>query len=120
MRHFLLTVTVILSGTIAVPAIAQVIPEPSAGHQLYIRDKGGKVIERLQPNGDKYDVYDVRRSLLPMGYAKVLGRRMVVYDLQNNIIATMRAELLPPDSDLALITIVRDPQGHPMGLLERH
>jgi hypothetical protein len=108
-------------GAIAVPpAAAQVIPDPRAGRQLYISNKVGKIIERLQPNGDRYDVYDVKRQSLPIGYAKLLGRRMAIYDLNDNVVATMRAELLPPDSGLSIITIVRDRDGHPIGFLERY
>lgn len=120
MRRILTPLVMVVAILASAPAIAQVIPDPSAGRQLYIADNNGKVIERLQPHGRVYDVYDVRRSLMPVGYARVLGRRMVVYDMQNNIVATMRAELLPPDTPLSVITVVRDPEGHPIGLLERH
>jgi hypothetical protein len=45
---------------------------------------------------------------------------MAIYDLNDNVVATMRAELLPPDSGLSIITIVRDRDGHPIGFLERY
>lgn len=114
-------ILVLAFGAMAVcPAYAQVIPDPSAGRQLYIRNNVGKIIERLQPNGSRYDVYDMKRQSLPIGYAKMLGRRMTIYDLNDNVVATMRAELLPPGSDLSIITIVRDRDGHPIGFLERY
>lgn len=119
-RHILSVLVLALTALGALPADAQVIPDPAAGKSLYIRDRNGKVVERLQPDGDQYDVYDSQRQFTPIGHARLLGRRMVIYDMQDNIVATMRAELLPPDSPLSVITIVRDAQGHPIGLLERH
>ncbi len=88
------------------------------GRMLFITDQNQKVVERLQPAGDHYDVIDLRQFKL-IGHAKPLGRRMIVYDLHNKIIATMRAEMLPPDSPLTLITVVRDPDGHAIGFLGR-
>lgn len=120
MRHILSILILVLAAGVAIPADAQVIPDPAAGRPLYIRDRNGKIVERLQPDGNQYDVYDSQRQLTPIGHARLLGRRMVIYDLQDNIVATMRAELLPPDSPLSVITVVRDAQGHPIGLLERH
>lgn len=102
------------------PAHAQTVPPPEAGHQLYIRDRDGKLIERLQPDGNQYEVFDMRHLSLPIGHARMLGRRMVIYDRRNHVVATVRAELPPPDSDLSVITVVRDADGHPIGLLERY
>ena len=104
----------------AFPAHAQVIPDPRAGHQLYVRNTIGQLIQRLQPDGDRYDVYDVKRQSGLVGYAKMLGRRLTIYDLSDNVVATMRAELLPPGSGMSVITIVRDRDGHPIGFLERY
>jgi hypothetical protein len=119
--RYILSLLVLAFATIAaIPAKAQVIPDPAAGKSLYIRDRNGKIVERLQPDGNQYDVYDSQRQFMPIGHARLLGRRMVIYDMQDNIVATMRAELLPPDSPLSVITVVRDAQGHPIGLLERH
>lgn len=119
-RH--LSLILALAGTLgaAVPAAAQVIPDPSAGKQLYIRNKAGRVIERLQPVGDRYDVYDMKKQFSPIGYAEIIGKRLIIYDMNNHPTASVRAELLPPDSDLSVISIVRDRDGHPIGLLERH
>ena len=119
-RSALLAVFVVLTLFSAV-AEAQVIPSPAQGRQLFIRNRQGTLVERLQPNGNQYDVYDTRRSRFSrIGYAKLLGRRMVIYDLNNRVAATMRPELLPPDSPLPVITIVRDPNGHAIGTLERY
>jgi hypothetical protein len=119
MRHLLLTLMLVSAGAIAVPVHAQVIPSPRAGQQLYVRNSAGKIVERLQPNGDQYDVIDTRQSTRT-GYAVLIGRRMVIYDLNNNIVATVRAELLPPDANLSAITIVRDTHGHSIGVLEHY
>jgi hypothetical protein len=120
MNHYLLTAVGLAVMLAALPASAQTVPPPEAGHQLYIRDRAGKLIERLQPDGHQYEVFDIGRFSLPIGHARMLGRRMVIYDRQNHIVATVRAELPPPDSDLSVITIVRNTAGHPIGLLERY
>lgn len=108
----------LLALLFALPAAAQVIPAPQMGRTLFITDQNQKVVERLQPAGDHYDVFDVRR-FKTIGHAKLLGRRLIVYDLRNHIVATMRAEFLPPDSPLTLITVVRDANGHAIGFLGR-
>lgn len=120
MNHYLLTGAIVLAAAVAIPALAQTVPPPEAGHQLYIRDRGGKLIERLQPNGNQYEVFDIRRFSMPIGHARMLGGRMVIYDRENHVVGTVRAELPPPDSDLSVITVVRDAGGHPIGLLERY
>lgn len=120
MKHYLLIGCSLAAMLVALPALAQTVPPPEAGHQLYIRDRAGKLIERLQPDGNQYEVFDMRRFSLPIGHARMLGRRMVIYDRQNHIVATVRAELPPPDSDLSVITVVRDADGRPIGLLERY
>lgn len=101
-------------------AYAQVIPSPRLGKQLYIRNTAGRIVERLQPDGDRYDVFEINHDFTPIGTAEMLGPRMVIYDRNRNIVATIRAELLPPNSDLSVITIVRDRAGHPIGVLERY
>lgn len=120
MNHYLLTSVGLAAALITLPALAQTVPPPQAGHQLYIRDRGGKLIERLQPVGNQYEVFDMRHFSLPIGHARMLGQRMIIYDRQDRVVATVRAELPPPDSDLSVITIVRDADGHPIGLLERY
>lgn len=117
MRLRLFALSLLLSLP-AVAAMAQVIPAPEMGRTLFISNQNHKTIERLQPHGDQYDVFDIRRFAL-VGYAKLLGNRMIVYDLRNNIVATMRAELLPPNSPLSWITVVRDPDGRAIGFLQR-
>jgi len=119
LRHYSLILAAAVSLA-AGAAQAQVIPDPTAGKQLYIRNKAGRVIERLQPVGDRYNVYDMKRQFTPIGYAKILGRRLVIYDMNHQPMASVRAELMPPDTDLSAISIVRDRDGHPIGLLERY
>jgi hypothetical protein len=111
-----LGLAVILAG----PVRAQTIPDPSADRELFIHDKAGKTIERLYPHGDRYDVFDLKHQFEVVGYATMLGQRLIIYDFHDNIVATARAELLPPDSDLEDITIVRDRRGHPIGTLARY
>lgn len=121
MRELALFVMPILATTLlARPVDAQIIPDPAANRTLYVRNNTGKIIERLAPHGDQYDVYDVARTLLPSGYAKLLGTRLIIYDRFNNVVATARAELLPPDAGLSVISVVRDRTGHPIGYLERY
>jgi len=119
-RHFIFTLTISFSLLLATSAFAQLIPSPSANRQLYIRNNNGKVIERLSPRLNQYDVFDMRRGTTPIGVAKILGQRLIIYDLNNHMMASVRAELLPPDSNLAIISIVRDRNGHPIGMLERY
>jgi hypothetical protein len=119
-RRLLLIILLLSAGAWAVPAAAQIIPDPSLNKTLYIRNKAGKIVERLQPHGEQYDVYDAKRQFAPIGYAKIIGRRLVMYDINNNITATARAEMVPPDSGLTAITIVRDRSGHEIGMLERY
>jgi hypothetical protein len=119
-RHHLLTIAAILTVLAAVPAHAQVIPGPENGKELYIRNQNGRIVERLRPNGHRYDVFEYAGRLAPIGTAELFGPRMVIYDLNHNVVATLRAELLPPNSDLSVITVVRDRAGHPIGLLERY
>lgn len=118
-RHYSLIFALALLF-VAGPVSAQVIPSPTAGRQLYVRNNAGQIIERLQPDGDRYSVFNIKRLLTPVGYAKLLGRRLVIYDLNDHPIASARAELLPPDSSLAAITIVRDSHGQAIGVLERY
>jgi hypothetical protein len=109
-----------LTAIFAAPAHAQTIPPPSAQRQLYIYDKAGKTIESLTPNYDHYEVFDFAHRYKAVGYARMLGQRLIIYDLDNNIVATARAELLPPDSNLRDITTVRDRRGRPIGTLARY
>jgi hypothetical protein len=111
-----LGVAAILAG----PAYAQTIPGPSANRQLFIHDKAGATVERLSPHGDHYDVFDLKHQYEAVGFAKMLGQRLIIYDFHNNIVATAQAELLPPDSDLKDITFVRDRRGRPIGTLARY
>jgi len=111
---------IIFTLLLVAPAFAQVIPSPSANRQLYIRNNNGKIIERLSPRLNQYDVFDTRRGMAPIGIAKILGQRLIIYDLNNHMMASVRAELLPPDSNLSIISIVRDSNGHPIGMLERY
>jgi hypothetical protein len=104
----------------AAPVHAQTIPDPSGNRTLYIRNKAGVNIERLSPNQDHYDVFDLKHQFTVIGYAKMLGQRLIIYDLKNHIVATARAELLPRDSNLADITTVRDSRGNPIGVLARY
>lgn len=98
MNYYLLPSLGLAAALVTLPTLAQTVPPPGAGHPLYIRDRGGKLIERLQPDGDQYDVFDMQHFSVPIGHARMLGRRMVIYDRQNHVVATVRAELPPPDS----------------------
>jgi hypothetical protein len=104
----------------APPAFGQVIPGPGADLTLAVRNPGGKVIERLQPDGDHYDVFDAEHSFIPVGRAELRGERLVILDREGNIVATARPELLPPDSGLEDITVVRNDEGAPIGTLGRY
>jgi hypothetical protein len=119
-RHYSLILLLAILLAAAVPTHAQVIPDPNRGYQLYIRNIAGRVVERLQPVGDRYDLYDLKRQFTPIGYAKILGRRLIIYNMNNHPIASVRAELLPPDSSLAAISIVRDNHGQAIGVLEHY
>ena len=102
------------------PAFGQVIPGPGAGRDLFIRDRTGKVIEHLHPDGDHYDFFTAQNSFILAGRAELTGPRLVIYDAEGRIVATARPELLPPDSPLYDITTVRNADGDLIGTLGRN
>jgi hypothetical protein len=114
-----LTLIAALLLVLSLPALGQVIPRPGAGHDLFIRDRNGKVIERLVPDGDHYDVFDAQHDFIPLGRADMMGQRLVITDRNGHVLATARPELLPPDSALDDITVVRSAAGKPIGTLGR-
>ncbi|MGH6988896.1 MAG: hypothetical protein ACREFD_08250 [Stellaceae bacterium] len=105
---------------VASAAFGQVVPGPGAGRTLVIRNRQGKVIESLRPHGNHYDVFSAQQGFIPAGRAEMRGQRLVIYDRHGNIVATARPELLPPDSPLEDITVVRNTHGAPIGTIGRY
>jgi len=111
---------VILVLAPAIQASAQAIPDPAANKELVIRDIDGTVIETLVPHGDRYDIFDSRRGGRPDGYMKRVGRQLMLYDRDDQPAGRVTGEMLPPDSDLSALAVVRDSLGRKIGTLFRY
>jgi hypothetical protein len=107
-------------GVAAGAAHAQIIPEPSQDKVLYVRDLDNKVVERLVPHRDRYDLFDPNRGGVAIGYAKMIDRRLEFFDKTDKVTAVARPELLPPESELSAIAVVRDQTGNKLGTLSRY
>jgi hypothetical protein len=105
---------------VALPALGQVIPSPASGRTLAVRNLEGKVIERLRPEGNHYQVFDAQHRFIPAGRAELWGQKLVIFGRDGKVVATARPELLPPDSPLKDITVVRNADGAPIGTLGRY
>ena len=114
--------TLIVAGCLfaALPARSQVLPDPSVNRTYLIRAPGGTIIYHLIPRRDHYEVFGRKSRVFAAGVAKRLGNRLIIYNLRSQVIGIVRPELLPPDSELSAIAIVRDAEGNQIGILARY
>lgn len=101
------------------PADAQVIPDPHAGKTYVVRDASGKIVERLIPDGDQFQLIDPIQQKR-IGWVKKLSSRLIFYNMSGHTIGTAKFELLPAGTSVGAIAVVRDPLGRMIGLLGRY
>jgi polysaccharide biosynthesis protein PslE len=110
----------LLMALAAAPTIAKGVDllDPDYGRRLAVRGTNDKVVEVLVPTQGRFMRHSATGE--PLGWAKRVGRTLMFYDLDGHVTATARRELLPINSSLSGIAILRDPLGHPIGAISRN
>jgi hypothetical protein len=119
-RLLLIAMVAAASAFLRAEAGAEILPDPAANHIYTIRDNSGRVVELLVPKRDHFDIFASERGTELLGHTRRLGDRLLLYDRQNRLVASIRPELLPPESEISAIAVVRDTLGNQIGLLSRY
>lgn len=115
--HLLLTILVALF--IAHAATAQTLPDPSINLSYVVRGPSKVVIWILVPRRDHYEIFNRYEHFNPLGTARRVGSRLMIYDRFNHVMGSIRPELLPPDSEMSAVAVVRNSTGQQIGILSR-
>ncbi len=117
--HLLLTILFVTFVGFAGPARAELLPDPSVNLSYVVRGPSKVVLWLFIPRRDHYEIFNRFNHITPVGTARRVASRMILYDQYGHIMGSIRPELLPPDSEMSAVAVVRDGVGKEIGILSR-
>ena len=109
----------LVAAAVVVPRIALGFDrlDPGYGRGLVVRDQSGQASEYLYPQNGRFE--RTSRNGKNLGWATRVGSTLAFYNREGRETATARRELLPPNTGMGVLAVLRDLSGHPIGTIAR-